>query len=86
MDDYPNATACFACHYSCKTCQTDNAYNNCLSCDLAANRIYNDSTNVCQCNSGYFDDGSSTICGKCHYSCNTCSNPGSGIHYFLFIN
>lgn len=39
------------------------------------NREYNSNTGMCDCLSGYVDNGSAICTLDCHYSCETCTGP-----------
>ncbi|CAD8043829.1 unnamed protein product [Paramecium primaurelia] len=64
---------CSQCHYSCLNCQNQDA-NQCKSCtdQNISFRIYNGG--ICQCITGYYDDGTSANCKKCSIKCATCQN------------
>lgn len=61
---------CLSCHYSCLTC---NHATLCLTCDVTNNTRFF-SSGLCQCSTGYYDDGSSILCQPCPYYCQTCAN------------
>jgi hypothetical protein len=48
-----------------------------LACVNSQNRILSGNTCVCDLNAGFYDDLSSLICPKCHYSCRTCNGGTS---------
>lgn len=59
---YPQAnpqSICLPCHYTCAVC-SGGAATNCLFCTADAHRTYNSTTNTCPCNTGYYDNGTST--------------------------
>lgn len=62
---------CLTCHYSCATC-SGATETSCNSCATNADSHRTISGNVCPCDDGYFDDGSSTNCVICDSSCRTC--------------
>lgn len=47
-----------------------------MSCNLnsESHRTFDDQTNTCDCDDGYFDDGTSENCIPCDASCLTCTN------------
>lgn len=53
-----STATCSACQSTCLTCNGA-LITNCLSCNTAVNRVYNSSTNKCDCNVGYY--GSTTV-------------------------
>ena len=69
--------ACAKCHYSCKTCLNG---NECDTCDIASpvNRVatINSVTKLCDCATGFYDDGTNVGCIACDYTCTKCSGPG----------
>ena len=53
----------------------------CTDCYSSQNRIL--LANSCVCDTvGFYDDGSSSICPQCHYTCLSCSGPSAGSCYF----
>lgn len=58
---------CAACSYKCLTCNS--SATTCLTC--GGNR---GATPTCLANQGYYDDGISSTCPICHYSCQNCSD------------
>lgn len=75
---YANSTSkkCLLCDSNCKTCITNST--NCLSCGLntAGYLVYLD-VNKCvqKCPVGYYEDGTSKQCQKCHDGCSECYGP-----------
>ena len=53
-----NVVLCVACFYQCGECSGN--INTCTSCGLTSFRTLSGSS--CNCNSGYYDDGSSKAC------------------------
>ena len=73
---YPNATRyCQPCSTLCYTCT---AVNTCTGCHNSQNRVLSGSTCVCDTAGGFYDDGSSTICPACNYTCKTCTGASGG--------
>ncbi|KAL4442387.1 hypothetical protein ABPG74_005728 [Tetrahymena malaccensis] len=71
------SSACLKCDYTCQKCQYyvgQTPKFSCNSCDADSYR-YLSSGQQCLCKNGYYDDGSSPSCLKCHYSCLTCVLP-----------
>ena len=62
---------CLACQYSCATCTGNTT---CLTCNAALNRAYNNTTQLCSCNPGYYDNFMVQSCFACPYSCTTCNS------------
>lgn len=67
---------CLSCHYSCATC-AGGTETSCNSCALNADSHRTISGNVCACDDGYFDHGSSANCVICHSSCRTCDGSSN---------
>lgn len=63
---------CLECSPYCLTCSASNQ-SECVTCSAKDNRIFNSTTKTCQCNTGYVDVNNQTLCGRCHYTCLTCS-------------
>ena len=53
-----NTVLCVACFYQCGECS--GTINTCTSCGVNSFRALSGS--LCNCNSGYYDDGSSKAC------------------------
>jgi proprotein convertase subtilisin/kexin type 5 len=55
------------------SCYTCNSSNTCLTCNIAQNRIFNTSTQGCDCKVGYYQPSTSTnTCMLCSSNCVTC--------------
>lgn len=37
----------------------------CSQCDATKFRVVNTTSDLCDCENGYFDDGVAEVCGKC---------------------
>jgi hypothetical protein len=61
---------CVLCDYTCASCQVDGT--SCLSCPTLSFRTLNNSTNRCDCDTGYFHNFT-VVCAACDYTCFTCS-------------
>ena len=64
---------CSACDYSCDTCN-GLTLSSCLTCSTSNYRISAPSSGKCDCQTGYYDDGSNRLCLACIYSCLTCTD------------
>jgi hypothetical protein len=72
IQQYANATNfCLPCGPLCWTCVT--TATTCTSCYNTHNRVVSSALCVCDTPAGFYDDGTSTVCPKCHYSCKTCT-------------
>lgn len=71
-----NTAVCANCHRTCATCNglTDGY---CLTCPTSSNRVTNPVSGKCDCLPGFYDDGSTSVCQPCHFSCSTCMGPNS---------
>ncbi|EAS04000.3 EGF-like domain protein (macronuclear) [Tetrahymena thermophila SB210] len=66
-------TQCQDCPYYCKTCSAADT-TKCSTCDPAQQRQMNALTGYCDCNQGFYDDGS-PVCKPCFQNCLTCRGP-----------
>jgi len=71
-----SSNTCQTCQYSCLTCTT-NYINRCATCNTTSLRSINNTSFQCQCNIGYYDDGSNILCKPCSYTCSTCSSSST---------
>lgn len=55
--DDGNSATCPSCDYSCATCVDGIS---CATCNAAKFRSFSSATNLCACQNGYFDAGTST--------------------------
>ncbi|EGR34727.1 zinc finger lsd1 subclass family protein, putative, partial [Ichthyophthirius multifiliis] len=70
---------CLKCDKQCKEC-TDNAPNSCILC--MDDNAFRTSQGICECNFGYYFDGSIGTNGKCvecDKSCDGCDGPGDAM-------
>lgn len=65
---------CEICNHTCATCVNGST---CTSCGPL--RLANTTTDLCDCNPGYFEDPLNKSCLKCDQSCETCSNASACI-------
>lgn len=78
ITQYANATRyCQPCGIYCYTCNATST--NCTACYNSQNRVLI-AGGTCSCDAvgGFYDDGTSVICPKCNYTCETCSGVGGG--------
>ncbi|EAR95723.2 transmembrane protein, putative (macronuclear) [Tetrahymena thermophila SB210] len=68
-----NNLICQQCADNCQTCNVNQPLK-CSVCLPNTNRMLNAQTGNCDCQNGYFQNGSSSICSQCDQSCKTCSN------------
>lgn len=60
---------CSACHYTCDKCNGNTA-NDCLICRGDNSISHRTLTgNICNCDPGYYDNGTNQICMPCHVLC-----------------
>lgn len=80
------------CHYYCKTCSGPNS-SDCETCD-SVNKHRTKIITSCECEDGYYQNGSNPICGKCHEKCFLCETSDTNckdcdafnLHRVLFNN
>ncbi|KAL4470077.1 hypothetical protein ABPG72_008736 [Tetrahymena utriculariae] len=64
---------CQDCPYYCKTCSNAQT-TKCSTCDSSQMRTFNNLTGYCDCQQGFYDDGS-PVCKPCYSNCQACRGP-----------
>ena len=73
MDGYyeNNTAVCVGCHHSCATCTTSTF---CVTCNSTLGRNPDQSSSLCSCEAGTYDNLLDQLCQPCPYNCDTCSS------------
>ncbi|CAD8065678.1 unnamed protein product [Paramecium sonneborni] len=66
MEDF----SCYLCYPTCRQCQS--RARNCKACVSGQNRILS-SSNICECQIGYFQGDNDLVCSKCSDMCQQCN-------------
>lgn len=82
---YPSSPYCLICHYTCKNCTTNAVCATCLDLTGTYQTLVGD---VCNCKTGYFDNGGGR-CQLCNSSCVNCTvnqNNCTACHTGFYVN
>lgn len=70
-----SSNTCSPCSTLCYKCVGSSTF--CTACYNSQNRVLNGNACDCDVTAGYYDDLTSSVCPKCHYSCLTCNGGTS---------
>jgi proprotein convertase subtilisin/kexin type 5 len=80
ISQYYLGRICQPCDATCYQCT--GAPNTCGGCYNSQNRILVGTDCRCDTAAGFYDDGTSNVCPRCHYSCLTCDMVTPANRYF----